>query len=80
MAWQLYRRTAAVMPINASDEDLVPFYRAELARQRDFHRGSWFWSRLVLFAPGPLVFWPEQDSRILSCWGRGARKGLFSWH
>jgi len=32
------------------------FYRAELERQRDFHRGLWFWSRLVIFVPGPLVF------------------------
>jgi hypothetical protein len=32
------------------------FYRAELERQRDFHRGLWFWSRVVIFTPGPLVF------------------------
>jgi FtsH-binding integral membrane protein len=34
----------------------VKFYRAELERQRDFHRGLWFWSRLVILAPGFLVF------------------------
>lgn len=32
------------------------FYRTELARQRNFHRGAWFWSRLAVFSPGPLVF------------------------
>jgi hypothetical protein len=31
------------------------FYRSELERQRDFHRGLWFWSRLVIFLPGPLI-------------------------
>jgi Flp pilus assembly protein TadB len=30
--------------------------RTELARQRDFHRGATFWSRMLVFAPGPLVF------------------------
>ena len=34
----------------------VEFHRAELERQRDFHRGVRFWSRLFLFAPGPLLF------------------------
>jgi Flp pilus assembly protein TadB len=34
----------------------VAFYRSELERQRDFHRGSWLWSRLLVFAPGPFVF------------------------
>ena len=34
----------------------VGFYRAELERRRDFHRGKWFWSRLLIFLPGPLIF------------------------
>lgn len=34
----------------------IQFYRAELERQRDFHRGSWLWSRLLIFLPGPIVF------------------------
>jgi uncharacterized membrane protein YjjP (DUF1212 family) len=34
----------------------LEFLRAELERQRDFHRGIWFWSRLVILLPGPLVF------------------------
>lgn len=32
------------------------FYREELIRQRDFHSGLWLWSRLLIFAPGPLVY------------------------
>src|SRR5260370_27167279 len=38
------------------ETDCMSFYRAELERQRDFHRGRWFWSRLLIFLPGPLVF------------------------
>ena len=34
----------------------IRFYRNELERQRDFHRGWWFWSRLVIFLPGPVIF------------------------
>jgi hypothetical protein len=34
----------------------LDFYRMELARQRDFHRGVWFWSRLAVLLPGMLVF------------------------
>jgi hypothetical protein len=34
----------------------VAFYRSELERQRDFHRGAWLWSRLIVFAPGPFIF------------------------
>lgn len=31
-------------------------YRAELERQRDFHRGWWFWSRWVIMLPGFILF------------------------
>jgi hypothetical protein len=31
------------------------FYRIELERQRDFHRGLWLWSRLVMVVPGVVV-------------------------
>jgi hypothetical protein len=37
-------------------EPSVNFYRSELQRQRDFHRGVWLWSRLLIFIPGPAVF------------------------
>jgi hypothetical protein len=36
--------------------DSIKFYRGELARQREFHRGIWLWSRLVALFPGLLVF------------------------
>jgi hypothetical protein len=36
--------------------DCIRFYRRELERQRDFHRGTWLWSRLLIFLPGPLLF------------------------
>lgn len=31
-------------------------YRTELERQRDFHRGRWFWSRLLILVPSYLLF------------------------
>jgi hypothetical protein len=34
----------------------VDFLRADLERQRDFHRGRRLWTRLLLFAPGPQIF------------------------
>jgi len=40
------------------ETDCTEFYRGELERQRDFHRGQWFWSRLMIFLPGPIIwFW-----------------------
>jgi hypothetical protein len=51
---QLYAGRAAQQPLdNAS---AIGAYRIELERQRDFHRGSWFWSRQLLFFPGPVLF------------------------
>jgi len=37
-------------------EASLAFYRSELQRQRDFHRGLWLWSRLLVFTPGSLIF------------------------
>lgn len=34
----------------------LAFYRDELARQRDFHRGVWLWSRIGALFPALLVF------------------------
>lgn len=34
----------------------IEIYRTELVRQRNFHNGIWFWSRLLIFTPGPLIF------------------------
>jgi hypothetical protein len=55
MAYQLYARRVAQLPLEAGSAICV-FYRAELQRQRDFHRGLWFWSRLLGFLPGPILF------------------------
>jgi hypothetical protein len=55
MLVQLKIRPARAMP-DMGGTDCVSFYRAELERQRDFHRGRWFWSRLLILLPGPLVF------------------------
>ena len=55
MLIQLKMRPAKVVPA-VGETDCTEFYRAELKRQRDFHRGKWFWSRLGVLLPGPLVF------------------------
>ena len=54
LVWQLVSGRSR-MP-DQCDAECFRFYRAELERQRDFHRGWWFWSRLVFFLPGPVVF------------------------
>ena len=54
MAYQLYARRAAQPPLDAASASFS--YRAELERQRDFHRGAWFWSRFFVFLPGPILF------------------------
>ncbi|MFZ1084874.1 MAG: hypothetical protein WAN35_07915 [Terracidiphilus sp.] len=63
-----YSATATTLGLS----DPVLFYRAELERQRDFHRGKWFWSRLAVFTPGPVLFTvgaaiahPEQATEFL---------------
>ena len=42
-------RRASQMGATAS----IDFHRAELRRQRDFHRGAPLWFRVLLFVPGP---------------------------
>jgi hypothetical protein len=42
----------------AKKTSCAEFYRVELVRQRDFHRGGWFWSRMfALFAGLFLTAW-----------------------
>ena len=53
---QLQKRAAVITGTKMRNAVSVEFYRAELQWQRDFHRGIWLWSRLLIFAPGPLVF------------------------
>jgi hypothetical protein len=49
-------RRKAMEGANAPGQaDCVDFYRTELVRQRDFHRGVWFWSRLIALLPGLLI-------------------------
>ncbi|HEV7428532.1 MAG TPA: hypothetical protein VGQ46_19420 [Thermoanaerobaculia bacterium] len=54
LAWQIRDNRFRALPVDASDT--VEHFRCELARQRDFHRGLRFWLRLLVFVPGPLVF------------------------
>lgn len=51
----LVKSLTRAAPGNQAEASLS-FYRLELQRQRDFHRGLWLWSRLLIIAPGPLVF------------------------
>jgi hypothetical protein len=48
------KKPASVIRENEPPASAV-FYRNELERQRDFHRGLWLWSRVVIVVPGLLV-------------------------
>jgi hypothetical protein len=52
MAYQLYRRRGGAFPPDPGSPAFADSYRAELERQRDFHRGAWLWSRIVFLFPG----------------------------
>jgi len=39
----------------AGRTDCIDYYRTELVRRRQFHRGAWFWSRLLALLPGLLL-------------------------
>lgn len=54
LAWQIRANRFRSLSIEAADT--LEHLRCELARQRDFHWGSRFWSRMLLFVPGPLIF------------------------
>jgi hypothetical protein len=56
---QLIRRKMGVRSVGTFRTQANPsvqFYRSELERQRDFHRGVWLWSRLLVLIPGPVLF------------------------
>jgi len=55
MVVQLRMRSARAT-VDIGETDCVRFYRAELERQRDFHQGKWFWSRLLILLPGPFIW------------------------
>ncbi|MGA9885697.1 MAG: hypothetical protein WBQ34_18420 [Candidatus Acidiferrales bacterium] len=50
----LFRKRPIRADMKVSDPAMA--YRAELARQRDFHRGAWLWSRLSSVVPGYILF------------------------
>ncbi len=58
LAVQLYlnhaRRRAAAS--ERGSPAVIDRYREVLQHMRDFHRGTWFWSRMIIFLPGPLLF------------------------
>jgi len=56
MAMQILMFRNGPKPKNLKVSDPLALYRSELERQRDFHRGTWFWSRLVAIVPGYLLF------------------------
>ncbi len=55
-AYQLYARRAGALPLEADSAGWAVYYRTELERQRDFHRGLCFWSRLAAILPGFILF------------------------
>jgi len=56
VAYQLYERRNRKLPSETQPSACTAFYRTELERQRDFHRGPSFWSRLVIGVLGYLLF------------------------
>ena len=52
---QFLRRTSRKMP-DAGAIESIRFYRAELERHRDFHRGKGIRSWLLPMLPGPILF------------------------
>jgi len=52
---QFLKRPARRLP-DAGAVECVRFYRAELERQRDFHRGKGIMAWLLPVLPGPIVF------------------------
>ncbi len=52
---QFLKRSARKMP-DAGATESVRFYRAELERHRDFHRGKGILSWLLPLLPGPVLF------------------------
>jgi hypothetical protein len=56
MLYQLHRRRGEALSPPPTGVAGIRAYRTELERQRDFHRGRWFWSRLLIFVPSYLLF------------------------
>ena len=57
LVWQIRQsRFRGAATGQSGDTASLDHLRTELARQRDFHRGATFWSRMLALAPGALVF------------------------
>jgi len=56
LAFQVRRNRFRKEPLLTGATPSLDHLRAELARQRDFHRGNLFWSRMLLLAPAGLLF------------------------
>lgn len=54
--YQLYARRFGKTLAEPGSPAWVDCFHAELARQRDFHQGAWFWSRVGVFAPGLIIY------------------------
>lgn len=52
MLLQLYAGRPRRIPAKADLVTRTTLYRCELERERDFHSGYWFWSRLAVILPG----------------------------
>ena len=52
---QLYLGRSGTPPLESDSSAGMDFYRKELVRQRDFHRGAWLWSRVVVMIPGYML-------------------------
>ncbi len=53
--YQFLKRPARAVP-DLGATDSIHFYRSELERQRDFHRGKGVFSWLLPILPGPLIW------------------------
>lgn len=56
LAFQVHRNRFRKQPPVSGATPSLDHLRTELARQRDFHRGNLFWSRMLLLAPAGLLF------------------------
>jgi len=56
MLFQLITSRPRPIAPNADLSAQAALYRSELMRERDFHRGLFFWSRLAAMAPGFVLF------------------------
>jgi hypothetical protein len=54
---RVYARRPDNLPLESGSSAYTDSYRVELERQRDFHRGIWLWSRLVIMFPSYMLFY-----------------------